>query len=380
MSEIKFEPYESKDYKWKNYKVLNKNVESEIRSRYVTPGDRIAFSSPQTIYEDYNKQIPLSKIKNILTSIESYTLHRQYHEGQRNISYSRFRRYQFQMDLCFILDGAEFNDGVKYLLTVIDTFTRYAFARPIKTKNAEEVLSAFKDVLSEAVDYPHTLVCDKGTEFINNTFKKFCDVNKIKLFNPSTQTHAAYIERFNGTIQRLIKSFCTERQTQRYIDHLQDIVKTYNTRQHRMIGMSPLEAETNPAANEIINNMISRNEKNYKKQIPKFNIGDTVRISKTKDKFSRGYNQQSQYEVFKIFSIDASKNIPLYHLTSYDGKEEIEGGFYGFELTPTNLDVFKIEKILRKKTVKGKKYVYVKWLGYGNEANEWIPEEDVQDI
>jgi len=54
---------------------------------------------------------------------------------------------------------------VRYLLTVIDCFTRYAYVRPLKVKKGVEVLNAFKDVLREAGEKPYMIVCDKGTEF-----------------------------------------------------------------------------------------------------------------------------------------------------------------------------------------------------------------------
>jgi len=84
---------------------------------------------------------------------------------------------------------------------VIDCFTRYAFVRPLKSKKSAEVLAAFKDILIEAKQKPYIIVCDKGTEFVNETFKRFCQSEDIKLVLPETNTHAAYIERFNRTFQ-----------------------------------------------------------------------------------------------------------------------------------------------------------------------------------
>jgi len=105
------------------------------------------------------------------------------------------------------------------------------------------VLAAFKDILIEAEEKPYMIVCDKGTEFTNNSFKQFCASENIKLVLPEANTHAAYVERFNRTFQTLVRKFCTENETYRYIEYVQDLVKSYNLRKHRMIGMSPYEAE-----------------------------------------------------------------------------------------------------------------------------------------
>jgi len=87
-----------------------------------------------------------------------------------------------------------------------------------------------------------------------------------------------------------------------------------------MIGMSPYEAEINPQAALVINNIIARQEKLVKEETPNLAIGSHVRISKSKDKFSRGYNMQTQREIFKIKAINNKPKIPLYYLTDYDGK------------------------------------------------------------
>jgi len=335
-----FQEYDDNDKTWKNVQVLNENFDKEIISRYTSPGDAIAFSHPRTVYEAYNKEVPFARIKKILSQIRSSTLHKEFHESKRNISYARYKRYQFQLDLCFMMDLGRYNGGFKYLLTVIDCFTRYAFVRPLKNKKGEGVLDAFKDVLIEAIQKPKTIVCDKGTEFTNKNFLDFCNSQNIRVILPQTNTHAAYVERFNRTIQVIIRKFCTQNNTKRYLDNLQDLVKTYNFRKHRMIGVSPYEAENNPDVQVMINNLITEREGKYKKAKLDLQVGDLVRISKSKDKFSRGYNQQSIKEIFKITSIDTSKHVPLYYLKSNENDEEIIGGFYRFEITPVLLPEF----------------------------------------
>lgn len=366
---------------WKKHNVLNNSdyLDDEIRSRYKTPGDSIAFARPQLIYDEYNGQIPLKRINEILKTIDSYTLHKEFHKSQYNISYARYKRYQFQLDLCFLLEYQNKNDGVKYLLTVIDCFTRYAFVRPLINKESSNVLNSFKSILEEAQSKPYMIVCDKGSEFINKNFIKYCKDVKIKLVNPKSNNHAAYIERFNRTIQLKINKYITEMQNERYIDHLQDLVKSYNNEKHRMIKMSPYEAENNPNAEMYINKLIAKKEMMQRIVKPSLKVGEFVRISKEKTKFSRGYNKQAQIEIFKIKRISDNKRIPLYYLEDL-GEEEIQGGFYRSEITPVNIENFKIEKVLRRKKVNGKNMVLVKWLGYGDKFNQWIEASDVEDL
>jgi len=381
MSQL-FKSYNEKDYLWRNYQVLNENanLEKEIVERYKTLGDPAAFSSAKNIYYLLNQEVPLKQIENILSSIESHSIHKEFHKGPRNKSYARFKRYQFQLDLCFLQDLANYNDNVKYFLTVIDCFTRFAFVRPLINKKSKNVLEAFKDILNEAIEKPFMIVCDKGTEFTNSAFISYCRQENIKVVLPETNTHAAYIERFNRTFQNLVRKFCTEFETHRYIEYVQDIVKSYNLRKHRMIQMSPYEAEKNPAAALVINNLISKQELLIKKIEPNLEIGSFVRISKSKDKFSRGYDEQAQREIFKIKSISENKRRPLYYLTDHLGKEDLKGGFYRFELTPVNIQTFRIEKILRRRKYRGKTLVLVKWVGYDDRFNQWIDINELQNI
>ena len=66
------------------------------------------------------------------------------------------------MDLVFLTGLEKYNDNVKYLLTVIDTFTRFAWIRMLKDKMADTVLNAFKSIINEAGSKPLHIVMDRG--------------------------------------------------------------------------------------------------------------------------------------------------------------------------------------------------------------------------
>jgi hypothetical protein len=65
----------------------------------------------------------------------------------------------------------------------------------------------------------------------------------------------------------------------------------------------------------------------------------------------------------------------MYTLETYDGKEIINGAFYDFEITKKTGDTFRIEKVI--KTDKKNKRLYVKWKGFNDTYNAWIPESNV---
>lgn len=367
----------------------SEECEEDLKKNYSNVGHPIAFSGINNIYDFYKGLLKKTKIKEILSGAESYTLHKEYHKGQRNPSYSHFKRNQFQMDLVDIQELAPFNDNIRYLLAVIDTFTRFAWVRLLKDKRGETVLNAFKSILQSAGGKPRTIVCDRGAEFMNKAFQNFCEQNDIKFYTPDSSIHAAYIERFNRSLQSLIYKYMTENETHRFIDKvnpdgtttnvMHNLMQTYNNRKHRMIGTSPCIAEHDPSVHI---DMRLRMSKYYEKIKPKartLNVGDTVRISKQKGKFSRGYKEQSQLEIFKIYQIKTNSKIPLYFLETYDGSERIKGGFYDFELTKvTNEnDVFRIEKVLKTRKKNNVVENFVKWKGFDEKYNSWIPAENI---
>jgi hypothetical protein len=362
-----------------NYNNEDEEITDEkILKDYTTPGHPIAYSGILNVFNYYNRQVPLQKIRKLLSSNEGYTLHKEFHKQQRNITYKHFKRYQFQMDLVEVQHLASKNDSVRYLLNCIDIFTRFAFVRPLKDKSAKTVLTAFKSILDEAVQFPYMVVMDKGAEFTNKMFKDFCDQNKIKLVNPQASVHAAFIERFNRTLQLLMYKYMTDNETERYIDVLPQLVHTYNNRFHRMIKTTPQNAELNSNGEHLQLALIQQEQlKNIKPKKPKYDVGSYVRIAKQKGKFARSYDEQTMQEIFRIKTIDTKKPIPLYHLTDYDGKEDITGGFYEFELTPVNINVFRVEKVLKKRTYRGKKQIFVKWKGFGDNHNSWIDETNI---
>jgi hypothetical protein len=103
--------------------------------------------------------------------------------------------------------------------------------------------------------------------------------------------------------------------------------------------------------------------------VPKFSIGDMVRMSKKKNIFEKGYTPRWTEEVFTITKIQYT-DPPTYKITDYNG-EEIQGSFYEQELQKTKQEIFRIEKIIRKRGNKS----LVKWLGYPDSFNSWVDNE-----
>ena len=111
--------------------------------------------------------------------------------------------------------------------------------------------------------------------------------------------------------------------------------------------------------------------------LPKFKVGDTVRISKYKSAFTEGYEANFTEELFKVIKVIRG-NPNVYKIEDLEG-EPIIGKFYEEELSGVNKRAAQLEDVYIVEE-KGKKMVLVKWLGYDCKHNSWIPESYIQDI
>ena len=126
---------------------------------------------------------------------------------------------QFDADLASLIYYADDNDGYKYLLVVIDIFSRYAWVQPLKDKTAPQIGNAFDNILSED-RIPKKLHTDAAKDFTSEKFQTFLKGKNIVHFVTHNEKQANYVERFIKTLKY------------RYIDVLQKIVTSYNHAWH----------------------------------------------------------------------------------------------------------------------------------------------------
>ena len=126
----------------------------------------------------------------------------------------------------------------------IDCFSQKVWARPLVTKSAKSVLDEFKLIIKETGPF-EVVVSDCGTEFTNREFLNFCKSKKMAVRNPRTSTHAAHVERVQQTLQSLLYRSITALlgSNVSFIDRFAGLVKTYNSRRHRSIGLTPEQGE-----------------------------------------------------------------------------------------------------------------------------------------
>ena len=100
-------------------------------------------------------------------------------------------------------------------------------------------MAAFRRLLND-VNRPTTLQTDKGSEFLNRPLQQLLKEYGVHHFTThNEETKASVVERFNRSLKTRMWRYFTKKQTIRYVDALQDFVRSYNDSYHRSIGMAP---------------------------------------------------------------------------------------------------------------------------------------------
>ena len=347
------------------------------------------------------KKVTTAKIKDWLESQETYSLFkRSRRKFKRNTVPIVRIDYTWEADLGDMQKYSDENDGFRFILLIIDTFSRYVWTRPLRTKTTKETAEAFEDVLKEGRS-PDILRSDAGKEFTGKAMEKLLDEKNILHFIAQNETKANFSERALLTLKMILTKDIYERQNKEWVSRLDGVTTGYNNATHGSTGLAPSDINAKNEDEVRFQQFLIREKKNRKKSIKikldaklsekklkktiakarrfvrkpfKFSEGATVRVSYLKDLFKRAYDVNFSHELFRVARAYRREGLPVYTLRDWDN-DPVKGVFYEQEMTrgvePAD-GVYKIEKILKTRTVKGKKQAFVKFLGWHNKFNSWI--------
>ena len=267
---------------------------------------------------------------------------------------------------------SDWNKGFKYLLMVIDVFSKFGWIEPLKNKKGETVAAAFEKIFK--FRQPRLLWTDKGKEFYNKNVNQLLSKKNIKLYSTENEEKSSVVERFNRTIkEKMWKMFSANNNTV-YFNKIDELLKNYNNSFHRSIQMTPIAASDIKNSNRVFANLYS--DEIYKKvKKSKFKIGDKVRISKYKRQlFDKGFTPNWTEEIFVINEILNTKPV-TYRLVDLQG-ETVTGSFYEQELQKNTQEIFRIDEVI----FRDKKRAFVKWRGYPYKFNSWVPMSELKKL
>ena len=133
---------------------------------------------------------------------------------------------------------SNFNKGFRFLLCVIDIFSKYAWVVPLKDKKGISIVNTFQKILKESDR------SDKRSEFYNNSFKKWFKGNDIEMYSTHNKGKSVAAERFIRILKNKIYNYMTAISKNVYTDKLDDIVNEYNNA-YRTIKIKPVDVKDN---------------------------------------------------------------------------------------------------------------------------------------
>ena len=360
-------------------------IKAEIRRNWTSGKHPISFSGPTNI-QRYYPTVSKKVIEDAISGLDTYTLFREEKKPRYyNPIFVRKKREIIQSDLIDLSSLSAENDGVKYLLVVIDTFTRFAWIEPLKTKSADDVLKGFQKIERRMPGgLGESLMTDQGKEYVNRQFQNYLKRLGVKVIVPNNK--CPHVERFNRTFQNLLYKYMEENQTHKYLDKLGGFVELYNNRYHRIIRTSPFLAEKP----ENYQSVLSAVERYYtsaaraKKKKPSFKIGDHVRITAHKNLFHKGYYQTFKPNVYRVSEVLSHLPETMYKISDLESGAVEAGSWYESELQLVSQDydntVFKIEKVIKTRKKGEAKEALVKWKYWPESENSWIPYSAIKDL
>ena len=147
----------------KRRKPLTKKQRNYLQRLYERVSENTSFAGASKIFNEVQRrkkyQLSLYQIRKFLSQQEAYVLGKSGHTKFNKPSYiSYFKFYLIQIDLVDMTRYSKDNDNIKFLITCIDTFSRFLYIRPLQSKKASDVVEGMQKIL-DAIDHPDDSIC-----------------------------------------------------------------------------------------------------------------------------------------------------------------------------------------------------------------------------
>ncbi|CAM9744712.1 unnamed protein product, partial [Heterosigma akashiwo] len=194
----------------------------------------------------------------------------------------------------------------RYIVGVIDLFSRYAWAKAITAKTPQKVLNAYIDL--DIPQRPKKLISDNGGEFLGS-FSQHLEKEKVN--HVFTKSHSpqqnGVIERWNGTFKQLLeRNKMTEGNS--WADYIKKALKIYNDNVHSSTGYPPVDVIDTRPTDEVFQNVRNkqrlRNErKGPARRTPVLAVGDHVRKKIIKNKHAKHSTDNFSRDIYAVKKI-----------------------------------------------------------------------------
>ena len=292
---------------------------------------------------------------------------------------SPWPHFLYGSDLADLSSLKKYNDGISFLLIIIDVFTKKTWVRPLLDKKAQSMVKAFQSVFNEG-NICTLIHVDEGKEYKNRWVRQLFEKYKVKMYSTFTKRKSSVAERMIRTLKTRLFKYMYHNQTFRYINDLENIVESYNNTIHRTTGMTPNSVNESNAMDLYLDKYMKYvNETASHPETPTYKIGDYVRVVKNKTIFKKGYEDNYSEIIYKV--IDIHKTNPPRYILADTTDYRLPGTKYKDDLVPIyDIDkrYYRIDQVLRSRKIRGRKEFLVSWLGHPSRFNSWVRNQDIK--
>lgn len=202
-----------------------------------------------------------------------------------------------QMDFLIYLNHPK--KGYKYILCLIDVYSRYAAVRATKDREGPTYTAAFKDMIEKDFGWVYPKHLNSDQEFIYEGFKNLMVEKNITqhLSETDEERKNSIVERFIRTLRMLLEKHRWATDDLDWPAVLPEIIYNYNNRYHSTIKSTPFK----------VMNQIEPNRQTIRRVFSHFQKGDRVRILKLKKTFQKGEVSTLSDEVYILEEKEAGK-------------------------------------------------------------------------
>lgn len=278
----------------------------------------------------------------------------------------------------------------RYFLVAKDVFSHRFFVEPVSNKSAQQAVAAFKrmlDKLKPPHSVPLSVQVDAGTEFLG-PFRRFLRKRNIHLVHARGVSKARMAERAIRSLKRVIIPFIESNPRHSWAEVLEQVANSLNKRYDRSIGMSPddvvqrwREVQARNMARDVqlpFKEYSARQKELQRGGAVKeggfeWRIGDAVYVPHARLALEKESDRQFRFQIYYIAHILTERRPYLFRLRDEHGKK-VPRLYYAVELRKVTKrpETFPVQKILARKTVRGRRMLKVRWLDHGPSFDEWI--------
>ncbi|PAA58455.1 hypothetical protein BOX15_Mlig019950g2 [Macrostomum lignano] len=371
-------------------KRVRKEIEEFLTDAFFNLNKPTSFSGNKTILvREVRKKFPqiTNKVakREVDNWVRSTNEHHLFRKTRRNfptpkISVPPVAKFQFQIDLADLPRYKTENRGYRYILVLIDCFTRVVRLRPLRTKKPSEVSQVLLEIFRSGFK-PVYLQGDAGMEFLGRATRQMLKQEGVRFFVSQSNYKASMAERFIRSLKERLLRYFRAKNLPRWFDILPQLEDNFNSSPHRSLsGETPKRVETDPHLQGILWDKMFA--KSYtKKNENKFKVGDWVRITRRRGTFEKGYTTSWSNSKYRIHRVHLTEP-PMYELADpEDGFEVLKGRFNQAELmlvNETDETPNEIEKVIETDRSKnGSRLYLVKWKGMPISRSQWLNEKDL---